>query len=79
MLDEADRLLDFPEMPEIMEYVPPRRQTLVFSATVTASIKQLQEMLAKDSFFEWGTELGETTVDSCMQLYCFMPSTVKDS
>ena len=37
VLDEADRLLDFPELPRILETVNKKRQTLLFSATVTSA------------------------------------------
>ncbi|KAG8462258.1 hypothetical protein KFE25_012078 [Diacronema lutheri] len=47
VLDEADRLLDLgfgAEIAQLLERLPPsdRRQTLLFSATITASLRELQ-------------------------------------
>ncbi|KAJ1627211.1 P-loop containing nucleoside triphosphate hydrolase protein, partial [Pavlovales sp. CCMP2436] len=47
VLDEADRLLDLgfgPEITQLLERLPPveKRQTLLFSATITASLRELQ-------------------------------------
>jgi superfamily II DNA/RNA helicase len=45
VLDEADRLLDtsgFPtEIAEIISYLPTQRQTLLFSATISHSIRKM--------------------------------------
>ncbi|MFH1264068.1 MAG: DEAD/DEAH box helicase [Pseudomonadota bacterium] len=44
VLDEADRMLDIgfePQLKRIFRHVPPKRQTLLFSATFPASIERL--------------------------------------
>ncbi|NXO94580.1 DDX49 helicase, partial [Certhia brachydactyla] len=56
VLDEADRLLeqgcaDFSaDLELILEAVPARRQTLLFSATLTATLSQLQALAANKPF-----------------------------
>jgi superfamily II DNA/RNA helicase len=45
VLDEADRLLDVgfeKEMGGILKHLPQKRQTLLFSATMTENLRQLQ-------------------------------------
>ena len=47
MLDEADRILDMgfsEQLTAILSYLPPERQTLLFSATQTKSIKDLARL-----------------------------------
>ncbi|XP_014208548.1 probable ATP-dependent RNA helicase DDX10 [Copidosoma floridanum] len=54
VLDEADRILDmgFKEaMDNIIGYLPPERQTLLFSATQTKSVKDLARLSLKDPFY----------------------------
>ena len=48
VLDEADRMLDLgfiDDIKKVAEYLPPKRQTLLFSATYSQSIKQLADEL----------------------------------
>ncbi len=48
VLDEADRMLDLgfiDDIQKVAEYLPPKRQTLLFSATYSKSIKQLADEL----------------------------------
>lgn len=50
-MDEADRLLDlgFREaLTSILTYLPPQRQTLLYSATQTTDVKMLAQMALKD-------------------------------
>ncbi|KAI9907955.1 hypothetical protein PsorP6_004362 [Peronosclerospora sorghi] len=55
ILDEADRLLDMgfrPDVMRIIDYLPKERQTLLFSATLPASTKELKQIaLRKDYSF----------------------------
>lgn len=48
VLDEADRMLDLgfiDDIKRVAEYLPPKRQTLLFSATYSQSIRQLADEL----------------------------------
>lgn len=48
VLDEADRMLDLgfiDDIKRVAEYLPPKRQTLLFSATYSKTIKQLADQL----------------------------------
>lgn len=56
VLDEADRILDmgFSEtMNAIVENLPKKRQTLLFSATQTKSVKDLARLSLKDPEYVW--------------------------
>ncbi len=51
VLDEADRLCDMgflPDVRRILMYLPVKRQTLLFSATMPADIRRLTESILKD-------------------------------
>lgn len=51
VLDEADRILDMgfkPQMDDIVEYLPPDRQTLLFSATQTKRVSDLARLSLRD-------------------------------
>lgn len=50
VLDEADRILDLgfrDQLNSVLEYLPPSRQTLLFSATQTKSVKDLARLSLK--------------------------------
>lgn len=54
VLDEADRLIedDYGEQLEaIFKVLPRKRQTLLFSATMTQTLQQLQEVALNKPFF----------------------------
>jgi ATP-dependent RNA helicase DeaD len=80
VLDEADRMLDMGfavEMGEIMRFVPPDRQTLLFSATVPVGIRGLIYHYLSDP--EW-VLLSEDQiyVKEVEHLYCLAPRLHKE-
>lgn len=80
VFDEADRLLEecfASHLSTILEVLPERRTTMLFSATITASISELQEMSMVDCF-QFAADDPKTTVDTVKEQYCHMPVTVKD-
>ena len=53
VLDEADRMLDigfFDDIMKIVSYLPKKRQTLMFSATMPPKIKELASKILNDPF-----------------------------
>ncbi|TKR76812.1 hypothetical protein L596_017892 [Steinernema carpocapsae] len=81
VLDEADRMLDGqygPQLKTIFEVLPKKRQTLLFSATMTSAITQLHQVsVRKPFFFEDKDEV--VTVDKLEQKYVLCPVGVKDA
>ncbi|CAH1796890.1 unnamed protein product [Owenia fusiformis] len=81
VLDEADRLLEdnFNEQLEtIFSVLPKKRQTLLFSATFTETLRELQDV-ALNTPFVWHCTAPVATVDQLDQRYVLMPADVKDA
>ncbi|KAJ3411822.1 Glycosyl phosphatidyl inositol anchor synthesis [Chytridiales sp. JEL 0842] len=80
VLDEVDRLLEdsFAEdLEEILNNVPKKRQTLLFTATMTAEIESLQFSGSSKPFI-YQCETRFQTVEKLDQRYLFIPSLVRD-
>ncbi|NXX41882.1 DDX49 helicase, partial [Tricholaema leucomelas] len=84
VLDEADRLFEqgcsdfIPDLEVILEAVPARRQTLLFSATLTDTLQELRGLAANRPFF-WEAEAKVRTVDELDQRYLLVPEAIKDA
>lgn len=80
VLDEADRLLESsfePDLGVIFNHIPAKRQTLVFSATLTDTVHQLMKV-AKNSPYVYQVKSDEATVSELDQRYILMAPQVKD-
>ncbi|GAB1293242.1 Probable ATP-dependent RNA helicase DDX49 [Apodemus speciosus] len=84
VMDEADRLLeqgctDFTtDLETILAAIPARRQTLLFSATLTDTLKELQGLATNQPFF-WEAQATVRTVEQLEQRYLLVPEKVKDA
>ncbi|XP_051882604.1 probable ATP-dependent RNA helicase DDX10 [Pristis pectinata] len=70
VLDEADRILDmgFSEtMNAIVENLPTKRQTLLFSATQTKSVKDLARLSLKDPEYVWVHEKAKFSTPGTLE------------
>jgi ATP-dependent RNA helicase DDX49/DBP8 len=80
VLDEADRLLEpsfEAELKYLFAVLPRKRQTLMFSATITSSVLACHSLRKQHTiYFEQAST--PRTVANCAQYYCFMPERVKD-
>lgn len=79
VLDEADRVLDVgfeEELRAIFKCLPKKRQTLLFSATMTNELNFLKRSSNKAFFFK--AYEGVKTVDTLRQQYLILPDHVKD-
>lgn len=77
VLDEADRILDMgfkTQLDSILEYLPQERQTLLFSATQTKSVKDLARLSLKDpEYIAVHAEHAEATPKQLQQNYIVCP------
>ncbi|XP_072450608.1 probable ATP-dependent RNA helicase DDX49 [Chiloscyllium punctatum] len=84
VLDEADRLLeqgctDFTQDLElILSAVPAKRQTLLFSATLTDTLQELKKIAMNKPFF-WESKTEVRTVTELDQRYLLVPERVKEA
>lgn len=80
VLDEADRMLslDFEaELNELLQVIPEKRKTLLFSATMTSKVQKLQRACLKDPVkVEVSTKFQ--TPKKLLQSYLFVPAKYKD-
>ncbi|OQV22414.1 putative ATP-dependent RNA helicase DDX49 [Hypsibius exemplaris] len=81
VMDEADRLLvnNFSvDLGQILAALPVKRQTLLFSATMTDTLKDVQGMAMSDPFiFDMNSDVA--TVDELDQRFILTPAAVKDA
>ncbi|KAK2972040.1 hypothetical protein RJ640_005060 [Escallonia rubra] len=80
VLDEADRVLDVgfeDELRVVFQCLPKKRQTLLFSATMTSDLETLLELSANKAYFYEAYE-GFSTVATLTQQYVLIPKSVKD-
>jgi ATP-dependent RNA helicase RhlE len=70
VLDEADQMFDmgfFPDIRRILGHLPPKRQTLLFSATMPAEIRKLtREVLSNPTTVQVDTVAPATTVSHAL-------------
>lgn len=81
VLDEADRLLEEsfqPDMAAIFQHLPPKRQTMLFSATITTAISALQQRFSeKGDMTLVDANPDDQSVKTLSQQYMFMPKAVQ--
>lgn len=81
VLDEADEMLDMgflDDIQKIFTYLPKKRQTLLFSATMPVPIQNLAKKILKDPSFVKVTQ-NETTSKDVTQSYCVVQEHERES
>ncbi|TXT13186.1 hypothetical protein VHUM_01587 [Vanrija humicola] len=84
VLDEADRMLTptfAPELAFLFEQIPAKRQTLLFTATISDAIMDLAKKPpppGKQPPFVYRVASESLTVDRLKQKYLFIPSQIRD-
>lgn len=81
VLDEADRLLEGhfnDQLKTIFGALPKRRQTLLFSATITKTLEELRGVAMTDPFF-YSAPAEVATVEQLDQRYVLTPAHVRDA
>ncbi|XP_067126331.1 probable ATP-dependent RNA helicase DDX49 [Centruroides vittatus] len=79
ILDEADRLLEGQfnnQLNTIFNSLPKQKQTLLFSATITQNVQNMEKHLSNK--FYWSQVEEISTVDQLEQFYVLMPALVRD-
>ncbi len=79
VLDEADRLLSLgfsSELEVILSKMSPRRKTLLFSATLTNTLEELESLALCDAL-RFDLTTVRTMPSTLLQQYLFMPAKVK--
>lgn len=80
VMDEADRLLESSfesDLRAILTQLPAKRQTLLFSATMTKNLVALQTAVLNDAFHFQAYE-GLQTAHKLKQEYVFLPAKLKE-
>lgn len=82
ILDEADRILDMgfaDTMNAIIENLPKKRQTLLFSATQTKSVKDLARLSLKDPEYVWVHDKAKFSTPATLEqnyVVCELPQKI---
>lgn len=81
VLDEADRMLSLnfeEDLERILVYLPKKRRTYLFSATMTSKVSKLQKASLRDPVKVSVSEHKYETVKDLDQRYLFVPAKWKD-